>query len=241
LRPVRNTLAAADGNVSRACGQTKQTLDARNPAGVETSAEVFMRSFDFVSLALVLLAACGDQSQPGAASASPPASTSSRTAAISSASATAAESGTGTATAAASASATASTSASAAPFVKVTPTDKAPFESVEFRMLAEKDASGWPSFDAVNLGKKPITFLLIVGYAYDQTGKQVGRTKSLNWKDDLAPGDKASLPVRVGQFEDKLPDTAISFELCYRVVEFKGEAKGVRDPNRCPDEKPKGQ
>ncbi|HTJ82278.1 MAG TPA: hypothetical protein VL400_11200 [Polyangiaceae bacterium] len=169
-------------------------------------------------------------------SASPVASASARPSAAASVSTAAA-----TPSATASATASASTSASAAPFVKVTPTDKQPFESVEFRMLAEKDESGWPSFDAVNLGKKPITFLLIVGYAYDQTGKQVGRTKALNWKDEIAPGDKASLPVRVGQFEDKLPDTAASFELCYRVIELKGAAKSIRDPNRCPDEKPKGQ
>src|SRR5207237_1026209 len=106
----------------------------------------------------------------------------------------------------------------AKPFEPVTPTDKTPFESVEFRWLDDKDKSGWPAFDVVNLGKKPIKFMVIHAYAYDKNDKQVARTKSLNLSDKIAPGKKNTIPVRIGQFEDALPDTATSFDLCYDVI-----------------------
>lgn len=127
------------------------------------------------------------------------------------------------------------------PFGAITPAKKEPFEAVRFRMSGEKGAEGWPEYDAANFSNRPVVFLNIFAYAYDKDGKQVARTKPLGWSNKLEPGNQTTIPIRVGRFEDKLSDDAVAFELCYTVIRFEGEKDGTRDPERCPEQKPKGR
>ena len=60
---------------------------------------------------------------------------------------------------------------------KITPAETPPAESVKWRMPAKRGQGGWPTFDAYNLGTKPIAFMPIYGYAYDKDGKQLARTR----------------------------------------------------------------
>ena len=124
---------------------------------------------------------------------------------------------------------------------KVEPKDMPPFEAIQFKPSSEKPAdSGWPKFDVVNLGKKPIAFAAMYGFAYDKSGKLIKRTTTpLSWNSDLAPGDKAMFPVSIGSFEkDKV--TADTFELCYDSIKFKGDDKATSDSTLCTDKRPKG-
>ncbi|HEY4119473.1 MAG TPA: hypothetical protein VGM56_16510 [Byssovorax sp.] len=122
----------------------------------------------------------------------------------------------------------------------VTPKAMPPFESLKFTIRSEKADSGWPKFDAVNAGDKPVTFAAIYGFAYSKDGKLVKRLSTpLSWNIDLAPGAKADFPVSVGSFEkDKI--TADVFELCYNSITFKGDAKGTEDQTLCTDKRPMG-
>jgi hypothetical protein len=127
------------------------------------------------------------------------------------------------------------------PFGAITASKKEPFEAVRFRMRGEKGAEGWPEYDVANFSSRPVVFLNIYAYAYDKDGKQVGRTKPLGWSDKLEPGKQATMPIRVGRFEDKVSDSAVAFELCYTTIQFEGEKDGARDNARCPEQKPKGK
>jgi len=122
----------------------------------------------------------------------------------------------------------------------ITAADHEPFDSVKFRMLAKRNKNGWPEFDAYNLGTKTITFLAITGYAYDKDGKQVARTTvPLSWNGKLAAGAKTDWSMSVGGMSEKMPETAATYQLCYSSVTFEGDAKGVDDNTKCPDQRPK--
>ena len=43
----------------------------------------------------------------------------------------------------------------------ITAAETPPLDSVKFRMLTKRSGGGWPTFDAYNLGTKPIGFLAI--------------------------------------------------------------------------------
>jgi hypothetical protein len=123
---------------------------------------------------------------------------------------------------------------------KVTPKPMPPFESIQFTQTAEKEANGWPKFDAVNLGNKKIVFAAITGFAYDKSGKLVKRlTTPLSWNTNLDPGGKAMFPVSVGAFE-KESVTADKFELCYDSLKYDGDDKFVEDKTLCTDSRPVG-
>jgi hypothetical protein len=48
----------------------------------------------------------------------------------------------------------------------IPPVDKLPFESLAFRRLADRDGKGWPKFEIANLGKRRVTAIDVVVYAY---------------------------------------------------------------------------
>jgi len=122
----------------------------------------------------------------------------------------------------------------------ITPKELPPMESVKFRMLAKRDATGWPEWELYNLGTKPISFVAIYAYAYDASGKQIARTSvPLSWNGKLDPGGKTDFPADVGG--DQLTAAAVSFDACYGGMKYDGAADQVRDDNRCPDQKPKGK
>lgn len=122
----------------------------------------------------------------------------------------------------------------------ITPKDTPPFESLKFRMLAQRDDNGWPQWDIYNLGTKPVVFVAIYGYAYDASGKQVARTSvPLSWNGNIAPGGKTDFSVDVGG--DPITADAVSFETCYSDIKFDGQTDSTRDDNRCPEQKPKGK
>ncbi|MEO8698458.1 MAG: hypothetical protein ABI867_00410 [Kofleriaceae bacterium] len=122
----------------------------------------------------------------------------------------------------------------------ITATEKAPLDAVKFRMLAKRDNTGWPKFDAYNLGTKPIGYMAIYAYAYDKDGKQLAKTKvPLSWNGEIAPGDKSMFSISVGSMDDAPPAGATTFQLCYKSASFKGEKDTVDDPARCPDQRPK--
>ena len=115
-----------------------------------------------------------------------------------------------------------------------------PLDSIKFRMLAKRDATGWPEWDLYNLGTKPISFVAIYAYAYDASGKQLARTQvPLSWNGKLDPGGKTDFPAEVGG--DQLTAAAVAFDACYTSVKYDGAADEVRDDNRCPEQKPKGK
>lgn len=123
---------------------------------------------------------------------------------------------------------------------QITPKELPPMESVKFRMLAKRDATGWPEWDLYNLGTKPISFVAIYAYAYDASGKQLARTSvPLSWNGKLDPGGKTDFPADVGG--DQLTPAAVSFDACYGGMKYDGAADQVRDDNRCPEQKPKGK
>lgn len=122
----------------------------------------------------------------------------------------------------------------------ITPKDLPPFESVKFRMLAKRDATGWPEWDLYNLGTKPITFVAIYAYAYDASGKQLARTQvPLSWNGKLDPGGKTDFPADVGG--DQLTAAAVAFDACYTAMRYDGAPDQVSDDSRCPDQKPKNK
>jgi hypothetical protein len=122
----------------------------------------------------------------------------------------------------------------------ITAAETPPLDSVKFRMTDKRGDTGWPEFDAYNVGLKEISFMAISGYAYDKDGKQVMRTgTSLSWNGKLGPGAKSDWGIKVGGFGEAVPATAASYELCYTSVQFTGDAKSVDDNSRCPDQKPK--
>ncbi len=125
------------------------------------------------------------------------------------------------------------------PFGNIAPSNKPPFEALQFRKRSEKADTGWPEFDAANFSNKPVVFLNVYGYAYDKDGKQVGRTRPLSSNEKLEPGKQTT--IRVGRFQDKVSDTAVAFELCYTSIRFEGEKTGTRDDERCPEQKPKDE
>lgn len=122
----------------------------------------------------------------------------------------------------------------------ITAADKAPFESVKFRMEAKRNAKGWPKYDAYNLGTKPIVFMAIYGYAYDKDGKQVARTSPpLSWNGKIAPGTKSDWDIDLGG--EAVPASAVSYEACYNSIKFEGDANMTSEDKRCPDTKEKGK
>jgi hypothetical protein len=125
----------------------------------------------------------------------------------------------------------------------ITPADKAPGDTIKFRQLAERSSKGWPTYDAYNLGTKPVGFLAIYGYAYDKDGKQVAHTKTpLSWNGKLAPGGKTDFSIELGGFpEDQVPEGAVSYDLCYDSIKFDGDAASTDIKDRCPDQKPKNK
>jgi len=52
-------------------------------------------------------------------------------------------------------------------------------------MRAERGDEGWPVIDAANFSDKAVTYVNVVGYAYDRDGKQVRRSKPVGWTDEL--------------------------------------------------------
>ena len=125
----------------------------------------------------------------------------------------------------------------------ITPADKAPADTVKFRMLDKRSSKGWPNYEAYNLGTKSVTFLAIYGYAYDKDGKQVAHTKTpLSWNGKIAAGQKTDFDIELGGFpEDQVPDTAVSYDVCYDSVQFDGDKDMTNISNNCPDPKPKNK
>jgi hypothetical protein len=123
----------------------------------------------------------------------------------------------------------------------ITPSEKPPFESVKFRQLDKRSEKGWPDYDAYNLGTKPIKFMAIYGYAYDATGKQVGRTKvPMSWNGEIAPGKKSDWSISIGGMDD-LPAGAASFDVCFDSIKLGDDAAPQDDKTRCPEQKPKNK
>jgi hypothetical protein len=121
----------------------------------------------------------------------------------------------------------------------IKPSEKPPFEAVKFRMLAKRDNNGWPTWEAYNLGTKPIGFLALYGYAYDKDGKQLARTKvPLSWNGKLAPGGKTDWSIQLGGSE-KVPAGAASYAICYNSIKFEGDADQTADNKLCPEQMPK--
>lgn len=125
----------------------------------------------------------------------------------------------------------------------ITPSDKAPADTVKFRQLDKRSDKGWPNYEAYNLGTKPVTFLAIYGYAYDKDGKQVAHTKTpLSWNGKIMPGQKTDFDIQLGGFpEDQVPATADSYEVCYDSMEFDGDKDFTNIADHCPEQKPKGK
>ena len=122
----------------------------------------------------------------------------------------------------------------------ITAAETPPLDSVKFRMLAKRNKAGWPTFDAYNLGTKPIGFLAIYGYAYDKDGKQLVRSKvPLSWNGKLDAGGKSSWSIDIGGEDSPVTAAATTFQLCYTSVKFDGEDKTTDDNGRCPDQRPK--
>lgn len=120
----------------------------------------------------------------------------------------------------------------------ITAADKPPFESVKFQMTNKRTKSGWPKYNAYNLGTKEIGFLAITGYAYDKDGKQVAKTSvPLSWNGKLAPGGKTDWEIEVGG-SDQVPATATQYNLCYSSIKFAGDTAMTDDNAKCPDQKP---
>jgi hypothetical protein len=122
----------------------------------------------------------------------------------------------------------------------ITAAETPPFESVKFRMLAKRSKGGWPTFDAYNLGTKPIGFLAIYGYAYDKTGKQLARTKvPLSWNGKLEPGGKTDWTIDLSAGDTPVTADATTFQLCYSSIKFVGDENSTSEPARCPEQRPK--
>jgi len=133
-----------------------------------------------------------------------------------------------------------------APAAKVTTSPKPPFETVTFTQTEKKTKSGWPVFDATNVGTKTVKYMTIWAYAYDKSGKLVMRSSPpLSWNGTISPGGKSDFPIEIGGFSnDKpVPPEATDFELCYNSINFEGEdAKAMtRDQARCSPTKAKGK
>lgn len=122
---------------------------------------------------------------------------------------------------------------------KITPADKTPGETIQFRMLAKRGQGGWPTFDAYNLGTKPVGFLPIYGYAYDKSGKQLARTKvPLSWNGKIEPGDKTSFSIDLGAGDTPVTADATTFQLCYTSLKYVDAADSL-PAGECPDQRPK--
>ena len=122
---------------------------------------------------------------------------------------------------------------------KITPAETPPGESVKWRMLAKRGQGGWPTFDAYNLGTKPIGFMPIYGYAYDKDGKQLARTKvPLSWNGKIEPGDKTSFSIDLGAGDVPVTAAATTFQLCYTSIKFVGDADST-PTGECADQRPK--
>ncbi|MBA2544874.1 MAG: hypothetical protein H0V17_34850 [Deltaproteobacteria bacterium] len=122
---------------------------------------------------------------------------------------------------------------------KITPAETPPADSVKWRMLAKRGKGGWPTFDAYNLGTKPIGFMPIYGYAYDKDGKQLARTKvPLSWNGKIDPGDKTSFSIDLGADDVPVTAAATTFQLCFTSIQFVGDADST-NTGECPDQRPK--
>ncbi len=123
----------------------------------------------------------------------------------------------------------------------ITAAETPPLDAVKFRMLAKRSkGGGWPTFDAYNLGTKPIGFMAIYGYAYDKDGKQLARTKvPLSWNGKLDPGGKTDWSIDLGAADVPVTAAATTFQACYTSVKIVGEEKTTNDDGRCPDQRPK--
>ena len=122
----------------------------------------------------------------------------------------------------------------------ITAADKAPFESLKFRMLDQRGENGWPKYDIYNLGKKPVAFIAVNGYAYDKDGNQVAKTSvPLSWNGKIDPGGKTDFSIEIGFSDDKVPASAVSYDVCYDSIKFDGDANTTDQSGRCPDKKPK--
>ncbi|MBL8623551.1 MAG: hypothetical protein JNK64_19745 [Myxococcales bacterium] len=122
----------------------------------------------------------------------------------------------------------------------ITPADTAPFESVKFRQLATRDKSGWPTYDAYNLGTKAIKYIAITGYAYDKDGKQVARSSPpLSWNGDIAPGAKTDWAIKLDDWGEKpIPASAVTFQVCFDSIKRDGDADSITEMSRCPQDRP---
>ncbi|MBK9034576.1 MAG: hypothetical protein IPL61_25465 [Myxococcales bacterium] len=122
----------------------------------------------------------------------------------------------------------------------ITPAATAPFESVKFRQLAKRDKSGWPTYDAYNLGTQTIKYIAITGYAYDQAGKQVMRSSPpLSWNGEIAPGGKADWGIKLDDWGEKpVPASAVTFQVCFDSIKRDGDADPISELTRCPDDRP---
>lgn len=124
----------------------------------------------------------------------------------------------------------------------ITAADKPAFESVKFRMLDKRNAHGWPKYTGYNLGTKVITAMALYGYAYDASGKQVGRTQTpMSWNGKLTAGGKSDWDIEIGLSGPDVPETAASYEICFDSIKFDGDANWTEDSTRCPEQKPKAK
>lgn len=122
----------------------------------------------------------------------------------------------------------------------ITPADTAPFDAVKFRQLATRDKSGWPTYDAYNLGTKAIKYIAITGYAYDKDGKQVARSSPpLSWNGEIAPGAKTDWTIKLDDWGEKpIPASAVTFQVCFDSIKRDGDADSISEMARCPTERP---
>jgi hypothetical protein len=121
----------------------------------------------------------------------------------------------------------------------ITPAETPPYESVVFQKTGKRGKTGWPMLNAWNLNTKPITFLAIHMYGYDKSGAQVARTSPpLSWNGKLEPGQKSSWEIDVAGMGDKVPASAVEFQVCYSGITLEG-GEMQSDAARCPDQRPK--
>jgi hypothetical protein len=120
--------------------------------------------------------------------------------------------------------------------------EKAPLESVTFRMTAKRNGKGWPKYTAYNLGTKLVTAIAIYAYAYDASGKQIARTQTpMSWNGKLAAAGKSDWDIEVGMSGPDVPTSAVAYDVCYDAIKFDGETKWNEDTSHCPAEKPRGK
>ena len=119
------------------------------------------------------------------------------------------------------------------------PADKAPFESLEFRKLAVRDAKGWPEFEIYNLGKRRVAAVDVVVYAYDAHDKQIDRSWGVRVTQPIEPGAHVTAEVTDNMREVyPLARGAAAFDVCYEGITFDGDPVVYR--SRCANARPRG-